>query len=98
MQTSFKGHIVTRQDVFNAMRDFDQKYAGTEEYIDWLSYKSHKYLVWNNGLQYPPKHILSLAIGISTTEFSGGEQTNRVFTDLGFALVSGKSCTTAKRK
>lgn len=87
MQTSFRGRIVTRQDVIGAMRDFDRNYAGTEEYTSWLTHKSRKYLVWYNGLQYPPKHILSLVTGIGIAEFSGGEQTNRVFTDLGFKVV-----------
>lgn len=39
------------------------------------------------GNYYPPKHILSQATGISTRDFSGGDETNNVLRQLGFEVI-----------
>jgi hypothetical protein len=84
--TSVNGHTVTRQDILNAMRDFDRKYGDTDGYQDWLAHKTHGCLVWNDGQPYPTDLVLALAIGISKSELGGNEQINRAFVDLGFSV------------
>ncbi len=91
MQTSFGGRIVTRQHVLDAMSDFDQRYANTEEYVRWLSSKTQKHVVRHNGQQYPPKLILCLATHFNVTDFKGGEEVNYVFRDLGFEVIKFRS-------
>ena len=87
MQTYFKDRLVTRQMVLDILQDFDLRYPDPNRYDNWLVRQSYKYVLWHNGRQYPPKHVLSTCTGISTTEFSGGEQTNRVFRALGFVVT-----------
>ena len=56
------------------------------DYDNWLNKTPYIYAIMYNSRIYPPKIILSMATGISTKEFSGGEQTNRVFRQLGFIV------------
>lgn len=86
METTFKRQTVTRQDILDALHDFASQYPNTETYENWLEKDTYKYAVLYDGRVYPPKHILSMATGIPTTEFGGGEQTNRVFHQLGFTV------------
>src|SRR5687767_7224475 len=56
-------------------------------------YRSTKFDLVHNGNKYPPKYVVSLShIFIngqvwSLSRFSGGEETNRFLTDLGFTIV-----------
>jgi 5-methylcytosine-specific restriction protein A len=84
MDTTFKNQIVTRQNILDTLHEFAEQYPNTEAYDDWLLKKTYKYAVRYDGRLYPPKHILSMATGILNTDFNGGEQTNRVFRQLGF--------------
>lgn len=86
-ETIFKNATVTAQDVSAAMQAFDATYPDTNDYDNWLDKATYKYAVSREGRLYPPKHILSEATGISTADFSGGEQTNRVFEQLGFEVI-----------
>ena len=85
--TIFKGTAVTRQEILNAMTDFDAQYPDTNAYDRWLDKDTYTYAVHHSGKRYPCKFILSQASGIPTTEFSGGEQTNRVFRNLDFHVA-----------
>jgi hypothetical protein len=49
--------------------------------------KRYKYAIEHHKKLYPPKYILSKITNISTIDFSGGEQTNVVFEDLGFKII-----------
>ncbi len=84
MEITFKKHTVTRQQILDILHQFVAQYPDPGTYDDWLKKETYKYAVRYDGRIYPPKHILSMATGIPTTEFSGGEQTNRVFRQLGF--------------
>jgi len=87
--TIFKGVTVTDQDILGAINGFDAQYPhDSNEYDSWLEKKSYKYAIQRNKKLYPPKHILSRATGIDTSEFNGGEQTNRVFRELGFHIIN----------
>lgn len=87
MKTVFKGQKVTRQNILDALRDFSAEYPDTDTYENWLGKNTYIYAVRYEDKVFPPKHILSRATGIPTTEFSGGEQSNRVFSQLGFEVV-----------
>lgn len=87
MSVDFKGTLVTREAVLRALKQFEQDYPDTNDYDNWLDKKSYKYAVQFNGRLFPCKYILSEAARISTKEFTGGKQTNRVFQALGFEVV-----------
>jgi hypothetical protein len=75
--TSFRGSEVSERDVIDAIRRFDAEHR---------SPKWKRYAVEYESKQYPPKEILRMASGFHG-KFSGGESTNRVFRDLGFAVI-----------
>lgn len=83
----FQGKPVTRQAVLCALLEFGAKHPDPNAYENWLHKDSYRYAIDHEGKLYPPKHILSLVTGIPTTEFSGGDQTNRVFRKLGFTVI-----------
>jgi len=86
METIFKGRTVTSQEILDALHEFSLEYPDTATYENWLRKDSYNYAVRYGEDVFPPKHILSRATGIPTTEFSGGEQTNRVLRLLGFNI------------
>ena len=86
MKTTFKRQTVSRQDILDALHEFLTQYPNTETYDNWLQKGTYKYALVYDRRVYPPKQILSMATGISTKRFSGGEQTNRVFDQLGFTI------------
>jgi 5-methylcytosine-specific restriction enzyme A len=86
MQTTFKGKIVTRQDILDALQEFSTQYPDPDTYDNWLQKGNYIYALRYGEKTYPPKHILSRAARIPTSEFSGGEETNRVFRQLGFII------------
>jgi 5-methylcytosine-specific restriction protein A len=82
---TYRGITISRQDVLRSLAAFDAVYGDdTNAYDGWLDKGVYRYALHVGGRLYPPKHILSVVTGISTTDFSGGEQTNRVFRQLGF--------------
>jgi hypothetical protein len=86
MQFTFKGIIVHQQDILDALQEFTSEYPKTENYDNWLQKGNYIYILRYGDNVYPPKHILSRATGIPTADFSGGDQTNRVFRQLGFII------------
>ena len=88
-QTIFKGATVSDEQILQAMKAFDAQWPhDSNEYDSWLEKKPYKYAVRRGRRLYPPKHILSRATRIDTSEFSGREQTNRVFRELGFQVIN----------
>jgi hypothetical protein len=86
--TTFKGETITRDAVLRALRRFDEAYPDTNQYDNWLDKGNYKYALSYGGKLYPCKHILSEASGLHIRSFSGGEETNRVFRELGFEVVA----------
>jgi endonuclease III len=86
MSTTFKGVLIKREAVIRAMDYFDKCYPSTNQYANWLDNTAFKYAIRYRGRLYPPKNILSEVSSFPTTDFSGGEQTNRVFRQLGFEI------------
>ncbi len=87
MEATVMGVTVTRDQVLKALRDFDAAYPADNDYDNWREKKIYKYAIEYGDRLYPPKHILSVLTGISTPDLSGGEQTNRVFRQLGFKVI-----------
>jgi 5-methylcytosine-specific restriction enzyme A len=90
MQTTFKGKVVTQQDILEALQEFSTQYPDPDTYDNWLQKGNYVYILRYGETIYPPKHILSRATGIPTSDFSGGDQTKGVFQQLGF-IVEKKS-------
>lgn len=84
MKTIFKEIEITRDAVIQALEEFHRLYPDTNDYENWLEKDTYIYALRYQDRLYPPKHILSVVSGVSTTEFSGGEEINRVFRQLGF--------------
>jgi len=84
---TFLRRKVTRQDVLDALNQFDSDYSDTNDYDSWLDKGNYKYAVQHLGRLYPCKYILSLASGFDRRDFNGGEQTNSVFRRLGFEVI-----------
>jgi hypothetical protein len=83
----FRGVAVSREDVLRALVEFDATYGhDSNAYDGWLDKAVYCYALHLGGRLYPPKHILSVVTGMPTTDFGGGEQTNRVFRQLGFEV------------
>lgn len=76
---------VSRDMILTAINQYDQQHRVSDK-DSGLGYA----LIYGNK-SYPPKHVLSLAINRPRSSFSGGEgkgAANRVFTELGFDIVS----------
>jgi 5-methylcytosine-specific restriction enzyme B len=84
----FKGKNITKEDIIKVLEEFDRRYPDTNDYENWLYGNQYKFALIYNGKKYPPKYILSKVSGISTDEFSGGPNTNRIFESLGFQIES----------
>ena len=85
-KTRFKGKVISQDHIRKAVRTFEQQYLGSKEWAGWLDHPRTTYVLHCGNQQYPPKQILSLASGIPTADFNGGEQTNRVLRALGFEV------------
>jgi len=80
-ETNFRGKRVTDKMVLGAMLDFDRDFRTT--FTKW-----RRFAIERDGKLYPPKHILSMTTGMDPSEFGGGHQTNRVFEELGFKVIT----------
>src|SRR4051794_14672903 len=71
---------VTRDQILQAMITFDKDFRGREGVPDtgqgWFILEKEK--------KYPPKWIMSLAVGVPRGQFKGGGPTNKPLRDLGF--------------
>lgn len=95
-ETIFRGVSVTYQAVHEALQDFDEKYPNPSDYDQWIDKDGYKYALEFAGRLYPPKHMLSVVTGIDVSRFSGGDQTNRVFQQLGLVVVEKPTVNTAE--
>lgn len=86
-ETRFKRKFLTRQMVLDAIDRFERDSEFTEIKSKWRDNRGYKYALRHRGRLYPPKPILSLASGFSRGSFNGGDQTNRVFRQLGFDVI-----------
>jgi serine/threonine protein kinase len=78
---------VTKRQVLNAMRHFDEELRQTSRWLRWEASAAHQYAVENDGRRYPVKQILSRASGLPTGAFTGGPEACSRFRDHGFEIV-----------
>jgi len=81
-KTETGARTVTRDEILAGMKEFDLRFRINEED------SGTKYAVDEDGKRYPPKRILELATGVPVNKFYGGEPPNRVFRELGFAVLT----------
>jgi MoxR-like ATPase len=77
----------SREAILEAMNRFDKEFRGTSSWQDWTENETHKYAVEHDDRLYPVKQIVSLATGIATADFSGGDEANAYVGDRGFSVV-----------
>ena len=82
----FRGRQILRDEVLKELAKFDEKYPDTNDYENWLNDGTYRFALKCGGRLYPPKYILSQITGLPVSEFSGGEETNRIFEELCFAV------------
>lgn len=79
---------VSLSQLIKAMGRFDRTDANTNDWKEWTSNLSHKYAIFHEMKLYPVKKVISLATGLSVTEFSGGSQANKYVESRGFKVIS----------
>lgn len=87
-QVEFRNKYITRQQVLEEIRRFDEQYLDTNQYKGWLDSNSYHFALELDGKLYPPKHLLSEAARVPVKDFSGGEETNNVLRSLGFTIIN----------
>jgi MoxR-like ATPase len=80
----------SREKLLEAMHQFDRELRHSAEWADWERHP-HRYAIEHDGRRYPVKEIISLATGISKSEFSGGDEANRVMRRHSFDVASIKN-------
>ena len=65
--------LVANEALHDAMTRFDLDLRHTPDWANWEQNKAHRYAIDHEGRHYPVKQIISLATGMSVSEFSGGE-------------------------
>lgn len=79
---------VDKSAITLAMEAFDRELRATKEWKGWESKESRRYAISEGGLLYPPKQIVSMATGLSVSNFSGGRShTNSYLEERGFKIV-----------
>lgn len=73
--------------VLEAMKQFDEEYRNSGEWLNWQNNKNHKYAIERDGQLYPVKHIISMATGESVRSFSGGDEANNYLIKKGFKII-----------
>lgn len=79
---------VDQKALEEALRQFDIHYRGLPEWAGWETKAPQRFGLRHNGLQYPPKKIISLATGVPVSSFSGGRQSNEYLRQRGFEVVA----------
>lgn len=78
---------VKKEKIDQALKQFDEKFRHTPEWIGWTENQAHRYAIGANDTLYPAKKIVSLATGIPVGLFSGGQPTNGYLKRHGFTII-----------
>ena len=77
----------TPEQILDAMSTFDKEQRDTDHWQNWESKQNHKYAISHSDKLYPVKQIISIATGVSVSDFSGGKLSNDYIEKLGFKVV-----------
>jgi hypothetical protein len=82
-EMNFRGFLISRQDLFLAMAEFDEKIRPHYNQNQWRIYA-----IKHEEKYYPPKELIRIATNYEIGRFSGGvNAANKVFRKLGFDIV-----------
>ena len=76
----------TREQLLQAIKQFDIEFRNQSEFSNFDSKKSQKYVLEHEGRMYPPKMIIHLATGIERRSFNGGDESNNYLKKYGFEI------------
>lgn len=79
---------VNRAQLEDALWRFDADLRALQEWSEWETNAAQNFALVHNGLQYPPKKIISMATGVPVSQFSGGRQSNGYLEKRGFNVVA----------
>lgn len=82
----FRSKDITREQIIKELKIFDEQYPTSNDYDSWLHKDTFRFVLEHDGKLYPPKYILSRVSKLDVSEFSGGVETNSIFTELGFIV------------
>ena len=68
------------------MKRFDAEMRGKGRWANWER-PPHRYVIVYNGQHYPVKEVISLATGLGTESFSGGDESNDYLDRRGFTVI-----------
>ncbi len=74
--------------IIDAMKQFDEEYSGSAEWLDWQNNKNYKYAIERDSQLYPIKQIISMATGQPVSSFSGGDEANNYLIKKGFKILT----------
>lgn len=63
---------VATEALTDAMARFDRDFRDATEWAGWEQNRAHLYAIEHDGRRYPVKQIISMATGMSVSEFSMG--------------------------
>lgn len=78
---------VSPDAVSQAIAEFDTAWRDSEEYSGWEQNRNYLHAIIVDGRLYPPKMIISLATGMPTNTFYGGEPSNSYLRARGFKVI-----------
>jgi hypothetical protein len=78
---------VSAEAVSEAIAEFDTFWRDSEEYSGWEQNRNYLHAIVANGRLYPPKMVISLATGLPTNTFYGGEPSNSYLRARGFKVI-----------
>lgn len=84
---SLKIPAVKKENLEQALQQFDKKFRQAREWAGWMNNQAHRYAISANDTLYPAKKIVSLATGIPVGLFSGGQPTNGYLRRHGFTII-----------
>lgn len=78
---------VSTDAVLEAITEFDTVWRDSAEYSGWEQNRNYLHAIVINGRLYPPKIVISLATGMPTNTFYGGEPSNSYLRARGFKVI-----------
>ena len=78
---------VSKEAIENALGEFDSKLRQSSDWSDWENNKAQAWVLVHNNKRYPPKKIISIAVGVPVSSFAGGPETNNYLDALGFNVA-----------
>ncbi|MEO8120125.1 MAG: HNH endonuclease [Rhodoferax sp.] len=79
--------VVDPKKLQAAMVEFDNDFRDSPEWAGWEANQAQLYAIVHEGRRYPPKKIISLAMGMPVKAFWGGKPSNSYLKASGFEVI-----------